>query len=41
MISDIKLLQRVGTKDSSGYVYVAILFLVVGAFLGLIFSGFI
>lgn len=40
-ISDVKLLQRVGSKNTNGYIYIAILFLIIGAFFGLILSAFI
>src|SRR5659263_129600 len=39
MIGDVKLLQRTGSKNSSGFVYVAILFLVFGVVGGLILSA--
>jgi len=41
MIGDVKLLQRTGSKNSSGFIYVAILFLVIGIVGGLILSAFL
>jgi hypothetical protein len=38
---DIKLLQRTGNKAQTGMIYVAILFLVIGAFGGLVISSFL
>jgi len=40
-ISDVKLLERVGSKSSTGYVYVAILFTLIGMVFMMIISAFL